>query len=756
MITGVAALALALGQANVAGVVRDSADLEPVAFARVAVVAEGGAIREAISDRHGAFVLAGVASGPGRIEVGAMGYQAWTLEYDSPPEEVLRVLLHPAPVTLDSLVVRAQGSPGDPLSISPGSFVIDQALVRAQPVVFETDPLRAAAISPAASSASDWAAIPRVRGGEGGGTPVLLDGARLFNPFHVFGMMSALNGHAVRQVKLLTGSEGEAQAAGSLSGGYDILTRDGARDGFKMGGSLGLLSLRLSAEGPIGASTSYLADARRSHIGWITGGRVPFYFDDVHAKVTRDLGGVGRLSVTGYLSRENAAWSRDDYYQEYYDDQVIDTARWRWANAAGAAHYRRQLGESALLDITAGHSEFRGAYAQIEGWEGSSRATEDYEGKMRETRVDVLASQVLGRVRVEGGVQAIRAGGDHQAKANIFGNFDVRGARTRIAAYASVEAPLLRGVSGRFGLRVDRFLKLETTFAPSAGLSYEADAWKAWLSGSRSRQALSSARNEESLAAAVFSLDVLLPVERAPVPASTDVAAGWEGALGEWSLRVEAYARWLAHLRLFPLLKEDAFDADLFEAPASQELATGSGQGLELSWSWIGAGRGSLVGSYRWGRAKRTVQGIEYTPRFHRDHELELSAGLERGSSLWSLRFSGRTGQPMTDFLAILPDAGFRWPGSELRAIEDYAVFLLGSYNASRLPKYFRIDFGWRTSREVSWFGGGMIEPYVSVANLFSLPNVVASTSLYNHGRTELTHAPQLPMLPFFGAEFRF
>ncbi len=38
MITGVAALALALGQANVAGVVRDSADLEPVAFARVAVV----------------------------------------------------------------------------------------------------------------------------------------------------------------------------------------------------------------------------------------------------------------------------------------------------------------------------------------------------------------------------------------------------------------------------------------------------------------------------------------------------------------------------------------------------------------------------------------------------------------------------------------------------------------------------------------------------------------------------------------------
>ncbi len=751
MIIGIAALVLAVQQANVAGVVRDSADLEPVAFARVAIVAEGATIREAISDRHGAFVLAGVASGPGRIEVGAIGYRPWALEYDSPPEGALRVLLDPAPVTLDSLVVRGRGSSGDPLSISPGSFVIDQSLARAQPVVFETDALRAAAISPAASSASDWTAIPRVRGGEGGGTPVLLDGVRLFNPFHVFGMMSALNGQAVRQVRLLTGSEGEAQAAGSLSGAYDVLTRDGARDGFKMGGSLGLLSLRLSAEGPVGESTSYLLDARRSHIGWVTAGRVPFYFDDVHAKVTRDLGGVGRLSVTGYLSRENAAWSQDDE-----DQSVTDTARWHWRNAAGSVHYRAQLGERTLLDITAGHSEFRGAYAQVEGREGSPRATEDYEGAMRETRANVLVSQVLGRVETEVGAQAIRSGGDHEAKANILGNFDLEGALTRVAAYANLKTPIMRGLMARAGLRVDRFLGLETTLAPSAGLSYEAATWSAWLSGSRSRQALSSARNEESLAASLFSLDVLLPVEEAPIPASTDFAAGWEGTAGEWNLRIEAYARQLEHLRLFPLIRKDAFDAELFETPASQELASGSGQGLELSWSWTRTGRGSLVGSYRWGRAKRTVQGVEYTPRFHRDHELELSTGLERGASLWSLRFSGRSGQPITELLAALPDAGFRWPDSDIRAIEDYALFVLGKYNEGRLPMYFRIDFGWRTSREVSWFGGGVIEPYVSVVNLFSLPNVAGSTPIYSLGIPRITHMPQLPMLPFFGAEFRF
>ena len=68
-----------------------------------------------------------------------------------------------------------------------------------------------------------------------------------------------------------------------------------------------------------------------------------------------------------------------------------------------------------------------------------------------------------------------------------------------------------------------------------------------------------------------------------------------------------------------------------------------------------------------------------------------------------------------------------------------------------------RIDVGWRSSRRVGWFGGGTLSPFFSVANLFSLPNVVGALPDRDPGATsELVYAPQLPMLPFLGLEFRF
>ena len=104
--TGLAStvLALALQQASVTGVVRDSADLEPVAFARVTVVADDGEAREAVSDRYGAFVVAGVGTGSGRVEVAGLGYELWTLDYAVPPPDPLRVLVRRSPLELDPVV----------------------------------------------------------------------------------------------------------------------------------------------------------------------------------------------------------------------------------------------------------------------------------------------------------------------------------------------------------------------------------------------------------------------------------------------------------------------------------------------------------------------------------------------------------------------------------------------------------------------------------------------------------------------------
>jgi len=163
-------------------------------------------------------------------------------------------------------------------------------------------------------------------------------------------------------------------------------------------------------------------------------------------------------------------------------------------------------------------------------------------------------------------------------------------------------------------------------------------------------------------------------------------------------------------------------------------------------------GRGiAVLGGYRWARVSRTVVSRTYTPRFHRDHELELGSSYDRGASSWSARVSLRSGQPVTPLLAIVRAAEYR-TGSPGRIVP-----LGGGYNSARLPHYLRIDVGWRREREVSWFGGGSLVPYISVANLFNLPNVVGwEMEKADSGGFEKVYVPQLPMIPFFGVEFRF
>ncbi|MCY3546111.1 MAG: TonB-dependent receptor [Gemmatimonadetes bacterium] len=766
-----ALLIVVLQQATLAGVVRDSIDLEPVAFAQVSVVA-GDAAGAGSSDRFGAFVMPNIPSGQSfRLEVTAFGYEPWVRSYDRLPVEPVRVLLHPSPIALEGIEVLTQGRAGDPISLSRDAFVVDSALMRTLPTILETDVLRATAVSPSASAPSDYAAIPYVRGGTSEGTPVLLDGVRLFNAFHLGGFLSAVNAEVVERATLLPGYGADVLEVGSLSGAIDIATRDGARDGRHMAGSVGLASSRLSLEGPVGEGLSYLVDGRRTYIDGFTrlleeGGfieqHVPYFFQDLHAKVTKDWGGLRRLSVSAYANSEALG---------HFDSQRTRTLDLQWGNAAFSIHYRDKVGAKGLLDATVGRSRFSSNLLGLGGGQASylNGVLLEYEapidtllsgiGSMSEDRADLRLTWHAGRATVVAGAQATRFSAAHRYDLDdefeaddgyFFSPLDLRQRRWRFAGHSSVDMELGGRLSSRAGLRVDRFAGLATTVSPFAELSYTGSWWDARLSASQSRQTLASVRNEEALGASFLAYDLLVPVSSGPVPRNTQFSVGWEGAGRGLRIRVDAYARTLANLRL-PALGEMPVTAAALGDPSLWEVASGTARGIEASWSWQG-GRGlAALGSYRWARVSRTVGDRTYTPRFHREHEFEFATSYTRGTSSWSARFSLRSGQPTTPLEAIVPVE--RHPFGTVQFVP-----LGGRYNSGTLPHYARVDVGWRRPKQVSWFGGGSVVPYLSVANLFSLPNVVGLQvkSEGADGAVKRVYLPQLPMIPFVGVEFRF
>lgn len=757
--------------ATLTGVVRDSTSLEPITFAEVRVSLSGAVGRpvSGLSDRFGAFVIPTVTAGPVRVEAGAFGYASWARDFDEPPDGPIEILLAPAPFLLASLGIEAGGRTGDPISFSRDAFVVDPAVVRAMPAVLESDVLRALAISPSASAPSDYVAVPYVRGGTGDGTPIMLDGVRLFNPFHLGGFLSAVNAEAVDHVALLPSSGAGAQHVGSLSGAIEVATRDGARDRRRMTGAVGLASSRLAVEGPLGSSASYLVDGRRSYVDVLTRGLAwvgvikddfPYSFADLHAKVTGDLGVFRRLSVTGYVSTEGIGYERKVDYGRFAG-MVSSRERYGWGNVAVAAHYRDRLAGGAMVDVTAGHSRFGNDQFYVQNLHlGLVDTTVFGHGHMTEDRVDLRATWHLSLGRLTAGGQAIRFTGDHDYLKtdleDILPPLVLHDRQWRIGAFANLDAPLGRTWRTRAGLRLDRFDGVANTLAPFAELSYAGTWWKARISAARSYQSLASLRIEEAVRASFLAYDLMVPVKQGPVPHNTEIAAGWAGSRGAWRLRLDGYARRLDNLRL-PAIPQDPLNALPLGDPSFHFLGSGTAAGVEASWSWAG-GPLSTLGSYRWGRATRTVNETAYVPRFHREHELELGAGLERGRSMWSARFSLRSGQPTTPVLGVIP---LGWHGSG-ESDEMRWVALLGDHNAARLPHYLRLDLGWRRRHEGSSTGKRIVTPFVSVTNLFSAPNVVADdviVAVNDERRTvqvESHYVPQMPMLAFFGVEFRF
>ncbi len=773
----------ALQQATLTGVVRDSVDLQPIAFAQVTATAaaDAGTTVRGLADQYGAFFLPGLPSSSEiQVVVRAPGHATWERSYGEVPNNPIRVLLERAPIALQSLEVTGNRG-GDPIALSRDAFVFDSVLIRSLPPILESDVLRATVVSPSASAPSDYSSVPFIRGGTSAGTPVMLDGVRLFNAVHMGGFVSAVNAEVVERATLLAGSGGDGLVVGSLSGAIDIATRDGSRERRRISGSLGVGSSRLALEGPIGDNASYLLDGRRTYIGSFTNqlekydvveDDVPYFFQDVHGKLTFDLGGVRRLSFSGYVSTEDLTT---------YDAQETLALAMQATNIAFSSHFRDRLGASGIVDASVGYSrfandlEFLGGFGRSDQEGDTAEITREIllrgEGSMEEARADLRLTWRAKVAAIKVGAQATRFVTDHDYDATAVLDWDddtyfaplaLRRSHLRLAGYASADIDLPGRYSARTGVRADRFNGFATTVGPFAELGYAGGWWSARISASRSYQELASVRNEEALVSSFLAYDILVPVTKGPMPSNTEVSIGWQGTTGQLRVRLDAYARWLADLRL-PDPGYKPLTSIVLGDPAEWYLSTGTARGLESSWSWHSEAGLALLGSYRWATVTRQVgdegEGVDrprfdevYRPRFHRNHELELAVSYRRGASLWSARYSLRSGQPVTPSEVIAP---FREQGP-FGAVK--LLTLGGSYNSATLPFYRRIDLGWRYESDIRWFGGGSVSPYVSVANLLNSPNVVGwvvQRGWYS-ANVERVYMRQLPMLPFFGVEFRF
>ena len=231
----------------------------------------------------------------------------------------------------------------------------------------EQDILKTIQLLPGVQSGSEGSSGFYVRGGGPDQNLILLDGVPVYNASHLFGFFSIFNPDAINHVKLYKGGF-PARHGGRLSSVLDIRMKDGNMKEFHGEGSIGLISSKLSLEGPIVKDkTSFIVSARRTYIDLLTKPFIPeeevepyYFFYDINTKVNHRFSNKSRLYLSLYMGLDkfgatyNDDYSWDDSQSKETIDDFLD-----WGNLIGAMRWNYIFSPKLFSNTTITYSRYK-------------------------------------------------------------------------------------------------------------------------------------------------------------------------------------------------------------------------------------------------------------------------------------------------------------------------------------------------------------------------------------------------------------
>lgn len=175
----------------------------------------------------------------------------------------------------------------------------------------EVDVIKAIQMLPGVQTTAEGSSGFSVRGGGIDQNLIILDEATVYNASHLMGFFSVFNNDAIRDVKLYKGDI-PANYGGRLSSVLDVLMKEGNNKKFTATGGIGLISSRLTLEGPLGSEkTSFLIAARRTYADLFfplltdtSAKKAIMYFYDLNLKINHQINNNNRLYLSAYLGRD--------------------------------------------------------------------------------------------------------------------------------------------------------------------------------------------------------------------------------------------------------------------------------------------------------------------------------------------------------------------------------------------------------------------------------------------------------------------
>ena len=311
-----------------------------------------------------------------QLQAGYVGYDRTLSEAFMLDADTLVEMMLVSATVLEEVVVEAGHSVSGTHSVQMSAVEVPISQIKGIPAIGgEVDVLKAIQLLPGVQSGAEGSAGLYVRGGGPDENLILLDGVPLYSVNHMLGFFSVFNADAIKNVTLYEGNF-PARYGGRLSSIIDVRQKDGDAYGHHGNLTVGLVSTKLSVEGPlywtkdewrkyrnkeaVKGQTTFNISARRTlydlfiaPIAAIVSSResngeqvatAGYYFYDLNAKLTHTFSENDKLSGSFYMG-DDVIYARLKQNESASADSDVGFMRMRynWGNLFAAANYEHRF-----------------------------------------------------------------------------------------------------------------------------------------------------------------------------------------------------------------------------------------------------------------------------------------------------------------------------------------------------------------------------------------------------------------------------
>ncbi len=301
-----------------------------------------------VANEYGFYSLT-LKNGEYNIKVSYVGYQDFLQKIDWSKDQKMDINLSQG-VEMQEVVVSAKKENENVTRALMGVEKIEMKDVKTIPMLFgERDVLKTIQLLPGVKSAGEGNAGFYVRGGASDQNLILLDEAPVYNASHLLGFFSTFNSDAIKDATLIKGNS-PAQYGGRLSSVLDMKMNEGNDKTYHVNGGLGLISSRLSVEGPIQKEkSSFLLAGRRTYADVFLKASPDFkdntlYFYDFNAKANYRINENNRVFLSGYFGRDVLGFG---------DQFGID-----WGNKTGTLRWNHIVNQKLFSNTSLIYSDY--------------------------------------------------------------------------------------------------------------------------------------------------------------------------------------------------------------------------------------------------------------------------------------------------------------------------------------------------------------------------------------------------------------